>query len=63
MAFLLFFTGSPAGAQDKADIEAIHKLIDQYAKAEETGNLMDQARLMSADRVVIEVLIALQPII
>jgi ketosteroid isomerase-like protein len=51
IALLLSFASSPAGAQDKADIEAIHKLIDQYAKTEDTGDLMGQAKLMTADRV------------
>lgn len=60
ISLLLLFAGSPAGAQDKADLEAIHKLIDQYAKAEDTGDLMEQAKLMNADRVVIGILIALQ---
>ena len=51
MALLLFFASNQVGAQDKADIEAIHKLIDQYCKTEDAGDLMDQAKLMTADRV------------
>lgn len=51
ISLLFLFVSSPVGAQDKADITAIHKLIDQYSKAEDTGDLMGQAKLMTADRV------------
>lgn len=51
ISLLLLFASSPAGAQDKADTEAINKLIDQYAKTESAGDLMGQAKLMTADRV------------
>lgn len=47
---LLLFVSKPVGAQDKAELEAIHKLIDQYSKTEDTGDLMGQAKLMTADR-------------
>ncbi|KAA0223705.1 hypothetical protein EDS67_25415 [candidate division KSB1 bacterium] len=60
ISLLLLFAGSPAGAQDQADLEAIHKLIDQYARTDDTDDLIRQAKLMSTDRVVIGILIALQ---
>jgi ketosteroid isomerase-like protein len=47
LAFLLVgFTQ----AQDKADVEAIHKLIDEYGKTEDAGDMTAQAKLMTADR-------------
>jgi ketosteroid isomerase-like protein len=48
LAFLLV---SFVQAQDKADVEAIHKLIDEYGKTEDAGDLTTQARLMTADRI------------
>jgi len=51
MALLLLFASNPVGAQDKADMEAIHKLIDQYCKTEDAGDLVSQTKLMTADRV------------
>jgi ketosteroid isomerase-like protein len=38
-------------AQDKADVEAIHKLIDEYCKTEEARDMKAQAKLMTADRI------------
>ena len=48
---LVLFASSPIKSQGKADIEAINKLIDQYSKTEDAGDLMGQAKLMTADRV------------
>lgn len=38
-------------AQDKADVQAIHKLIDEYCKTEEARDMKAQAKLMTADRI------------
>ena len=38
-------------AQNRADLDAIHKLIDQYDQTEDAGDMIAQAKLMSADRV------------
>ncbi len=48
---LILFSSSIVAAQSKADIEAIHKLIDEYCETEDSGDLTTQAKLMTADRV------------
>ena len=48
---LFLFSGSFASAQSKADTEAIHKLIDKYGETEDAGDMVTQAKLMTADRV------------
>lgn len=41
----------PVHAQNRSDVDAIHRLIDQYNQTEDAGDMMAQAKLMSADRV------------
>ena len=48
---LFLFSGSFVNAQNRADIEAIHKVIDKYGKTEDAGDMVAQAKLMTADRV------------
>jgi ketosteroid isomerase-like protein len=52
-ALLCLIAGAvgPLPAQSRADLDAIHKLIDQYSQTEDAGDMMAQAKLMSADRV------------
>ena len=38
-------------AQDKEDLEAIHKLINEYGKTEDAGDMAAQAKLMTSDRI------------
>jgi ketosteroid isomerase-like protein len=38
-------------AQDKTDIQAIHKLIDEYCKTEAARDMKAQSKLMTADRI------------
>jgi hypothetical protein len=38
-------------AQREADLTAINRLIDQYGQMEDAGDMMAQAKLMTADRV------------
>jgi len=47
----LLWSAAPLRAQGKADIDAIQKLIDQYGQTEDAGDMMAQAKLMTADRV------------
>ena len=51
--FLVLFAGGSVNAQQKADIEKINSLIDKYRETEDAGDLMSQAKLMTADRVCI----------
>ncbi len=53
MAFITMtlYPGTWIYAQNKADNQAIHKLIDAYGETENAGDMMAQAKLMSADRV------------
>ena len=48
---LFLFSGSLVSAQSKADTESIHKLIDKYGETEDAGDMVTQAKLMTADRV------------
>lgn len=48
LAPLSFF---PASAQNQADVDAIHQLLDQYNQLEEDMDMMGQAPLMIDDRV------------
>ncbi len=48
---LFLFSGGFASAQSEADTEAIHKLIDKYGETEDAGDMVTQAKLMTADRV------------
>ena len=48
---LFLLSGSFVSAQSKADTEAIHKLIDKYGETEDAGDMVMQAKLMTADRV------------
>ena len=41
----------PLAAQNRADVDAINRLIDQYGQTEDAGDMMAQAKLMSPDRV------------
>ena len=38
-------------AQREADLTAVNRLIDQYGQMEDAGDMMAQAKLMTADRV------------
>ena len=51
-AFLLVpcFTRA-SHAQREPDLAAISRLIDQYGQTEDAGDMMAQAKLMTADRV------------
>ena len=48
---LAFLLAGLIQAQDKADVQAIHKLVDEYCKTEDAGDMKAQARLMKADRI------------
>jgi ketosteroid isomerase-like protein len=48
---LAFLLAGLIQAQDKADVQAIHKLIDEYCKTEDAGDMETQAKLMKADRI------------
>jgi ketosteroid isomerase-like protein len=48
---LSFFTFSLTFAQDKSDMDAINKVLDQYLQTEIAGNMMAQANLMTPDRI------------
>ena len=48
---LFLFSSSFVSAQSMADTEAIHKLIDKYGETEDAGDMVTQAKLMTADRV------------
>jgi hypothetical protein len=52
-ALLCLIAGAvgPLPAQGRPDLDAIHRLIDQYGQTEDAGDMMAQAKLMSADRV------------
>ncbi len=41
----------PLTAQNRADVDAIHRVIDQYGQTEDAGDMGAQAKLMAADRV------------
>lgn len=51
MISLFLFSGSFITAQSKADTEAIRELIDKYGATEDAGDMVAQAKLMTADRV------------
>ncbi len=38
-------------AQNRPDLDAIHKIIDQYGQTEDAGDMIAQAKLMAPDRV------------
>jgi len=48
---LFLFSASFVSAQSKADSEAINNLIDKYGETEDAGDMVNQAKLMTADRV------------
>ncbi len=48
---IVFLTVGLIQAQDKADVEAINKLIDDYCKTEDASDMKAQAKLMTADRI------------
>jgi hypothetical protein len=51
-AVLLMATiASPLLAQDRADQDAINRLIDRYSELEDVRDMVAQSRLMTADRV------------
>jgi ketosteroid isomerase-like protein len=41
----------PLSAQNRPDLDAIHKIIDQYSQTEDAGDMIAQAKLMAPDRV------------
>jgi ketosteroid isomerase-like protein len=41
----------PLAAQNRSDVDAIHKIIDQYGQTEDAGDMVAQAKLMAPDRV------------
>ncbi|MGW8267978.1 MAG: hypothetical protein ACWGSQ_16545, partial [Longimicrobiales bacterium] len=49
--FLLVVSLGGASAQSQADIDAVNRLLDQYAELEEAMDMPSQARLISEDRV------------
>jgi len=51
-AFLLVpFLARASHAQREADLTSINRVIDQYAQTEDAGDMVAQAKLMTADRV------------
>ena len=38
-------------AQNRADVDAVNKVIDQYGQTEDAGDMVAQAKLMAPDRV------------
>ena len=51
ISFLVLFAIGSVHAQQKAEIEAINSLIDKYCETEDKGDLVSQAKLMTADRI------------
>ena len=49
--FLILLPPGGASAQSQADIDAVLRLLDQYAELEEAMDMPSQARLISDDRV------------
>ena len=48
---LLFIILSTISFGNETDLDAINKLIDNYSKTEDAGKLLEQAKMMSKDRV------------
>ena len=48
---LLFIILSTISFGNETDLDAINKLIDNYSKTEDEGTLLEQAEMMSKDRV------------
>ena len=48
---LLFIILSTISFGNETDLDAINKLIDNYSKTEDEGRLLEQAKMMSKDRV------------
>ena len=48
---LLFIILSTIAFSNENDLDAINKLIDNYSKTEDEGKLLEQAKMMSKDRV------------
>ena len=48
---LLFIILSTISFGNETDLDAINKLIDNYSKTEDEGKLLEQAKMMSKDRV------------
>ena len=48
---LLFIILSSISFGNETDLDAINKLIDNYSKTEDEGKLLEQAKMMSKDRV------------
>jgi|TARA_B100001750_G_scaffold7036_1_gene5568 hypothetical protein len=48
---LLFIILSAISFGNETDLDAINKLIDNYSKTEDEGKLLEQAKMMSKDRV------------
>tara|TARA_B110000263_G_scaffold65508_1_gene56557 strand:- start:65 stop:577 length:513 start_codon:yes stop_codon:yes gene_type:complete len=48
---LLFIILSTISFGNETDLDAINKLIDNYSKTEDDGTLLEQAEMMSKDRV------------
>jgi ketosteroid isomerase-like protein len=51
MLLLSLLVFSLTYAQDKSDIDAINKVLDQYLQTEIAGDMMAQAKLMTPDRI------------
>jgi len=49
--FLILLPLGGGSAQSQADVDAVHRLLDQYAELEEAMDMPSQARLISEDRV------------
>ena len=48
---LLFIILPTISFGNETDLDAINKLIDNYSKTEDEGRLLEQAKMMSKDRV------------
>ena len=48
LLIVMLFTVSSG---QKSDVDAINKIIDNYSKTEDDGKLLEQAKLMTDDRV------------
>ena len=48
---LLFIILSTISFGNETDLDAINKLIDNYSKTEDEGKLLEQAKMMSNDRI------------
>ena len=49
--FLILIILSTISFGNETDLDAINKLIDNYSKTEDAGKLLEQAKMMSKDRV------------